>query len=222
MTSQPPLISGAESASKLHIMSTEATLHCYSDSTVLNSSAKEMHTSDQRVIESDLSNHDLTRSDWLSPLQNPINWSPMRKWTTVFLLVITNFIAATYTSAFEPALPAIMVNFHSANDSVASLTVSIYTIGYCLGPFIIASMSELYGRATVLYPGYIGFMLALAVCGSSRNLLLSVIFRAIMGFAAITFVLMCPAIVADLIPREERGLALSIMSAGPVVGPTIG
>lgn len=128
---------------------------------------------------------------------------------------------ATCTSAFEPALPSIMAGFHSKNDSVASLTVSIYTIGYCLGPLIIAPMSELYGHVTVLYPGYVGFMLALAVCGSSRSLLLFIVFRAIMGFAAITFVLLGPAIVADLIPRERRGFALSIMSAGPVVVCTL-
>ncbi|KAA8576535.1 hypothetical protein EYC84_006643 [Monilinia fructicola] len=222
MTPQPPLNSGAESASEIHIKSMEATLHHCLDSTVLNSTGKEKQTSDQLVIERDLSNHDLTPSAWLSSLQNPINWSPMRKWTTISLLVITNFIAATCTSAFEPALPSIMADFHSANDSVASLTVSIYTIGYCLGPLVIAPMSELYGHVTVLYPGYIGFMLALAVCGSSRSLLVFVVFRAVMGFAAIIFVLMGPAIVADLIPRERRGLALSIMSAGPVVGPTIG
>ncbi|TGO30351.1 hypothetical protein BPAE_0006g00910 [Botrytis paeoniae] len=115
-----------------------------------------------------------------------------------------------------------MADFHSTNGSIASLTISIYTIGYCLGPLLIAPMSELYGHVTVLYPGCIGFMLALAVCGSSRSLHLFVVFRAIMGLAAITFVLMGPVIVADLIPREQRGLALSIMSTGPVVGPTIG
>ncbi|KAM0164074.1 hypothetical protein ACHAPG_000825 [Botrytis cinerea] len=110
-----------------------------------------------------------------------------------------------------------MADFHSTNGSIASLTISIYTIGYCLGPLLIAPISELYGHVTVLYPGYIGFMLALAVCGSSKSLPLFVVFRAIMGLAAITFVLMGPAIVADLIPREQRGLALSIMSTGPVV-----
>lgn len=60
-------------------------------------------------------------------------------------------------------------------------------------------------------------MLALAVCGSSGSLPLFIVFRAIMGLAAITFVLMGPAIVADLIPRERRGFALSVMSAGPVI-----
>jgi MFS family permease len=38
-----------------------------------------------------------------------------------------------------------------------------------------------------------------------------------MGFGVITFVLIGPAIVADLVPRERRGLALSVMSTGPVI-----
>ncbi|ESZ98417.1 hypothetical protein SBOR_1198 [Sclerotinia borealis F-4128] len=214
MTSEPQLTSG--------ITNPEAAFLQSSDNDVFQSSDKEKQTSEPLLTEGDLDSHDLTSSNWLSDPQNPINWSSMRKWTTVYLLVITNFIAATCTSAFEPALPSIMADFHSTNDSIASLTISIYTIGYCLGPLVVAPMSELYGHVTVIYPGYIGFMLALAVCGSSRSLLLFIVFRAIMGFAAITFVLMGPAIVADLIPRERRGFALSIMSAGPVVGPTIG
>ncbi|TGO89293.1 hypothetical protein BPOR_0116g00190 [Botrytis porri] len=178
---------------------------------------KEKQTTEPLVNEHDLNNDDPSLSHWSIDPQNPINWSSMRKWTTIILLVVTNFIASTCTSAFEPALPSIMAGFHSTNGSIASLTISIYTIGYCLGPLLVAPISELYGHVTVLYPGYIGFMLALAVCGSSRSLPLFVIFRAIMGLAAITFVLMGPAIVADLIPREQRGLALSIMSTGPVV-----
>lgn len=43
------------------------------------------------------------------------------------------------------------------------------------------------------------------------------VFRAVMGFGVITFVLIGPAIVADLVPRERRGLALSVMSTGPVI-----
>jgi len=38
-----------------------------------------------------------------------------------------------------------------------------------------------------------------------------------MGFAGVGFVLIEPAVVADLIPVERRGLALSVMAAGPVL-----
>ncbi|KAF7958600.1 hypothetical protein EAE96_002140 [Botrytis aclada] len=222
MTSGPHLIPSTDSPCEVHDTSAEKVSLYPSSGDAFHSSEKEKQTSEPLVTEHDVNNDNTSLSYWSIDPQNPTNWSSMRKWTTVILLVVTNFIASTCTSAFEPALPSIMVDFHSTNGSIASLTISIYTIGYCLGPLLIASISELYGHVTVLYPGYIGFMLALAVCGSSRSLPLFVVFRAVMGLAAITFVLMGPAIVADLIPREQRGLALSIMSTGPVVGPTIG
>jgi MFS family permease len=111
-----------------------------------------------------------------------------------------------------------MLELSSNNSgSLASLTISIYVIGYCLGPLVVAPLSELYGHIAVLYPAYVVFIAALAVCGSSKYLALFIVFRAVMGFGAITFVLIGPAIVADLVPRERRGLALSVMSTGPVI-----
>jgi len=110
-----------------------------------------------------------------------------------------------------------MADLYFNSNALASLTVSIYTIGYCLGPLIVAPVSEIYGRVWVLFPAYVIFITSLAVCGSSTNLVIFVIFRAIMGFAGVGFVLIGPAVVADLIPVERRGLALSVMAAGPVL-----
>ncbi|TGO49249.1 hypothetical protein BCON_0216g00230 [Botryotinia convoluta] len=223
MASAPQLTPCTDSPCEVYDTSAEEVSLHPSNGDVFHSLEKEKQTSEPLVNGHDLNNDNPSLSNWSIDPQNPTNWSSMRKWTTIILLVVTNFIASTCTSTFEPALPSIMADFHSTNGSIASLTISIYTIGYCLGPLLIAPISELYGHVSVLYPGYIGFMLALAVCGSSRSLPLFVVFRAIMGFAAITFVLMGPAIVADLIPREQRGSALSIMSTGPVVlGPVIG
>ena len=75
----------------------------------------------------------------------------------------------------------------------------------------------MYGRLYVLFPAFVVFMVSLAVCGASDRLALFIAFRAIMGFAGIGFVLLGPAVVADLMPVEKRGLALSVMAAGPVV-----
>lgn len=97
-----------------------------------------------------------------------------------------------------------MADLYFNSDALASLTVSIYTIGYCLGPLIVAPVSEIYGRVWVLFPAYVIFITSLAVCGSSINLVIFVIFRAIMGFAGVGFVLIGPAVVADLIPVETR------------------
>ena len=121
------------------------------------------------------------------------------------------------SSSFEPALPSVMADLHFESGAVASLTVSIYTLGYCLGPLVIAPIGELYGRAAALYPGFILFLASLSACGATTSLPVFIVFRALMGVAGMTFVLLGPAVIADLVPRGKSGLALSAMSIGPVV-----
>jgi MFS family permease len=118
------------------------------------------------------------------------------------------------TTAFEPALDDVMSDLHAHNKSLETLTISIYTLGYCIGPLIIAPISEIYGRLWPLRVAYVVFPVTLVVCASSHSLALFAVFRAIMGFAGIIFVLLGPAIVPDIIAKERRGLALSVMTTG--------
>lgn len=110
-----------------------------------------------------------------------------------------------------------MVDLQFRSGSLASFTISIYTIGYCFGPLLVAPISEGYGRLWIVHGSYILYLVSLIACGFAKNISLFIVFRAIMGFAGVGFVLLGPATVADLIPREKRGLALSMMSTGPVV-----
>ena len=110
-----------------------------------------------------------------------------------------------------------MADFGSRSDSIASFTVSIYVIGYCFGPLLIAPASELYGRVVVLYPSFILYLVTLAVCGSSTNIITFLIFRALMGFAGISFMICGAAVIADIIPAQRRGLAMSLLTSGPTL-----
>jgi predicted MFS family arabinose efflux permease len=118
------------------------------------------------------------------------------------------------TTAFEPGLDQMMHDLHSDSKSLAALTVSIYTLGYCIGPLIVAPISEIYGRLWLLRVAYVVFPMTLVVCASSHSLALFTVFRALMGFAGIIFVLLSPAIVPDLMAKEKRGLAMSVMTTG--------
>jgi MFS family permease len=121
------------------------------------------------------------------------------------------------STAFEPALPTMMRDFHSDSDSLSSLFITVYLLGYVLGPLLIAPASELYGRTFVLRPAYVLFMITLIVCGSAKTLTVFIVIRCFMGFAANAFVIVGPAIVADMIPPDQRGLALSVLSSGPIL-----
>ena len=120
-------------------------------------------------------------------------------------------------TAFEPALPILMASLNSHNSALASFIVSIYVLGYVLGPLLIAPVSEMYSRRYVFFPAYVIYLVSLVVCGASRSLALFIVSRAVMGFAGVAFVLLGPAVVADPMPVEERGLSFSIMFARPVV-----
>ena len=117
----------------------------------------------------------------------------------------------------ESALLSIMPSFNDNSDSLASFTLSIYVIGYCFGPLLIAPASELYGRIMVLYPSFIVYLASLAACSATTNIATFIVFRAVMRFAGITFLICERAVVADNISKERRMLALSLMTSWPTL-----
>lgn len=111
-------------------------------------------------------------------------------------------------------MPSILADFGTKSDSLGSFTITIYVLGFCVGPLLVGPASELYGRMVVLYPGFILYLITLAICGSSTNIAAFIVVRGVMGVAGITFLICGSAIIADIIPPQRRGLALSIMTSG--------
>jgi len=110
-----------------------------------------------------------------------------------------------------------MTDFGTSSGALSSFTISIYTLGYCFGPLLVAPISELYGRLPVLYPSFIVYLLTLVVCGKSTNIATFIAFRAVMGFAGISFLICGRAVIADIISPQRRGLAVSFMTSGPTL-----
>lgn len=93
MASELQLNAGTNANGEVNITHLEVTSLHPSDNDDFRSLDKEKQTPEPLVTERDLDNYDPTSSNWLIDPQNPINWSSTRKWTTVSLLVVTNFIA---------------------------------------------------------------------------------------------------------------------------------
>jgi MFS family permease len=110
-----------------------------------------------------------------------------------------------------------MADFGTSSESLASFTLSTYLLGYCLGPLLVAPISELYGRVHILYFGFIGYLLSLVVCAKSTNIAEFIVFRTLMGFAGIIFLIGGRAVIADIISPQRRGLAVSFMTSGPTL-----
>lgn len=123
---------------------------------------------------------------------------------------------------FAPGVPQLMQEFKSSNKELASFVVSVYILGFAVGPMVIAPMSELYGRKKLYQFCNVLFCAFTIVCGESVNLGMLLAFRFWAGCAGVAPLTIGAGSIGDLMAAEERGGAMAIFSLGPLLGPIIG
>ncbi|KAF2474649.1 MFS general substrate transporter [Lindgomyces ingoldianus] len=180
--------------------------------------------------------------DWDGPddPQNPMNWPDSKKWGIIGVLsavtLITYvdrepfnrllFLANGYrplaSSFFAPGVPEVMRSFGETSNLLASFVVSVYILGFAIGPLIIAPMSELYGRMPIYNICNFLFLIFTIACAVSTNLNMLIGFRFLAGCAGSSPLTIGGGTIADLMPREKRAGAMAIWAMGPLIGPVVG
>ncbi|KAL7627984.1 hypothetical protein AAE478_002180 [Parahypoxylon ruwenzoriense] len=162
--------------------------------------------------------------DWDGPddQENPMNWSDNKKWLNVTILSVMTMVTPLGSSMFAPGIPGIMVEFHERSSTVATFLLSVYILGFAFGPLVIAPMSEVLGRRQLYIYGNILFVIFSvgAALGNSIGMLMA--FRLLMGLTGSVPVTIGSGSIADVMPVEKRGRAMSVWALGPLLGPCIG
>jgi multidrug resistance protein len=154
--------------------------------------------------------------------QNPKNWTDKKKWTNVAILSILTIITPLGSSMFAPGIPQIMIEFHNSNSTVATFILSIYILGFAFGPLVIAPLSEIYGRWVMYNIGNILFTVFTVGTALSNSIGMIMAFRFLMGLAGSVPITIGSGSIADIMPIEKRGRAMSVWALGPLLGPCIG
>ncbi|KAG4413274.1 hypothetical protein IFR04_013593 [Cadophora malorum] len=154
--------------------------------------------------------------------EKPVNWTKFKKWKNLSIVSAITFITPLASSMFAPGVPQLMQEFKSTNKELASFVVSVYILGFAIGPMIIAPMSELYGRKKLYQCCNVLFCAFTVVCGESVNLGMLLAFRFWAGCAGVAPLTIGAGSIGDLMAAEERGGAMAIFSLGPLLGPIIG
>lgn len=81
---------------------------------------------------------------------NPHNWPSRKKSYIVFIGVIMVMNSTIGSSIASGATQEISTYFHNYNQEQLVLPVSIYLVGYVLGPLAFGPLSEAYGRKWVM------------------------------------------------------------------------
>ncbi|KAJ5994902.1 hypothetical protein N7481_001879 [Penicillium waksmanii] len=158
--------------------------------------------------------------------ENPVNWRKPRKFLVLGSGVMQVMNSTIGSSICSNAIPQIAEEFNIKNQQALVLPISIFLVGYILGPLLWGPSSEYFGRRKPLLVAYCGFAiftLACAVADSYASLLVFRLLNGMMASAPIATVGGLFADVHDDPTRRGRLMAyfMACTTCGPIMGPWI-
>ncbi|KAH7024708.1 major facilitator superfamily domain-containing protein [Microdochium trichocladiopsis] len=144
--------------------------------------------------------------DWYSrdDPENPQNWSNALKHSLMFQICLLNFAVYIASSIYVPGEPDLMEEF-GVSSVVATLGLSLFTIGYGTGPMLWSPLSEMpqLGRTGIFFYTLLAFIVFQLPVGFAPNITCFLVFRFVTGSSY-------------LVLWSSAGVM------GPVFGPVIG
>ncbi|KAK4890488.1 hypothetical protein LTR27_010769 [Elasticomyces elasticus] len=132
--------------------------------------------------------------------RNPMLYSRVKKWTITAIAALSTLAVTLLSSVYAGGREGIVQEFGIGGETF-NLGVSLFVLGFALGPLLWAPLSEIFGRQ-ILY-----------ICTHCLSfdfwLELSDLARAV-------------GVIADLFVAKERGPAMSLFAAAPFLGPVLG
>ena len=151
--------------------------------------------------------------------------SPNYRWVVLSIITIGVFMASVDTAVVVLALPDMMTDLHA---SLVSMTwvLMVYTFVGTVFLLALGRVGDMFGRIRLYNMGFVIFTLGSVLCGLAHAAWLLVASRVIQGGGGALMLVNAWAIITEVFPASERGLALGINSLiwglGGVVGPVLG
>ncbi|CAG8086896.1 unnamed protein product [Penicillium olsonii] len=154
--------------------------------------------------------------------ENPFNWPTWKKGRQLVLMAFNTFITPLASSMFTPGISDVMKEFNVTSSMLGSFVVSVYILGYCFGPFLIAPLSEIYGRVALYHSCNLLFLIFTIACAVAQSMPQLIVFRLLAGMAGVCPLTIGSGTVADMVPKEKRAGIMAIWAMGPILGPVVG
>ena len=140
---------------------------------------------------------------------NPYNWSRPKKLYCAVVSMVMVLNSAMGSSLPSGATNKLETYFDIHDQAELVLPVSIYLIGYMLGPLIFAPLSESYGRKIVMTGTFLMFTAFILGCALAPSYAALIVFRLFAGIGASTPMSVIGGILADLYSTPQaRGAAV--------------
>ncbi|EPE35905.1 MFS general substrate transporter [Glarea lozoyensis ATCC 20868] len=153
--------------------------------------------------------------------ENPKNWSKAFKWYCTMVVALTCFVVAFCSSVITAGIVGVEEEFNRSEE-IALISISIFVVGFGLGPMVFAPLSEVLGRRVIYASTLLLAVIFIIPCAVAPNIQTLLVCRAIDGIAFSAPMTLVGGTLSDLWKTEERGIPMAAFSAAPFIGPAIG
>ncbi|KAG0660547.1 hypothetical protein C6P45_001564 [Maudiozyma exigua] len=157
----------------------------------------------------------------------PMNWSTSRKILVIVQIMLLTCVNYMGSSIYAPGEDGIREEF-KVGHVTATLNVSLYILGYGIGPLLFSTLSELstIGRQPIYIITFIMFFLFNIDIATVHSIGGMIVMRFITGILCSLQLATGGATIGDVMPPEMINLFLGIWSVGvmvaPITGPLLG
>lgn len=155
--------------------------------------------------------------DWLPDEEaNPYNWSPVFKWVFVAVAALCTLCIAFASSCYTGAAGILTVEF-GVEEEIVILGVSLFVLGFGVGPLLWAPLSEMYGRRIVFLVSFLPFALFNLGGARAQNIETVIVTRFFGGAFGSSMLTNAGAMISDVFSAKDRGLATTFFALAPFV-----
>lgn len=123
-----------------------------------------------------------------------------------------------------PSIPQVLETFRldGSDKHLGSFTVTVYILGFCVGPLLFGPLTDIYGRIKILRFTTVMFLVFTIACAVSSSLEMLIGFRFIAGCFGGAPMAIGGGVVSDLYISGQRARAMAWYTVGTLLGPTLG
>ncbi|KAJ5098085.1 bicyclomycin resistance protein [Penicillium argentinense] len=153
--------------------------------------------------------------------RDPKLFSSLRKLSITLTAAATTLIVSLASSAYSGSIDEVISDFN-VSTQVATLGLSLYVLGFAIGPLLWAPVGEVWGRQVTFFFSMFALAAFLAGCAGAQNIWTLCILRFFAGSVGSSPFSNAGGTISDLFTARQRGLALSLYAAAPFLGPSLG
>lgn len=153
--------------------------------------------------------------------RNPMGFSTLKKWIITTSVSFAALAIAFASTAYSGSVIQLIEDFR-ISEELATAGISLFVLGFALGPLMWAPLSEIYGRQYLFFGTYAILTAFNAGTAGAQNIATVLVLRFLAGTFGSSPLTNSGGVIADIFPAAQRGLAMCVFASAPFLGPTLG